>query len=79
MIVWASDGGSGQHFLAVFNLGVTPMRIDRSVDAISSTAGIAPGKFMVREIWSGKAAQPSSGAIDLTIPAHGCVLLQLQK
>jgi alpha-galactosidase len=79
LVLWASDGGTGQHFLALFNLGDSAMEIDRPYN----TMGMPKQQFKVREVWTGKVLDTSLGptawTIAVTIPPHGCVLLQLRK
>jgi hypothetical protein len=79
LVLWASDGGTGQHHLALFNLGDSAMEIDRPYN----TMGMPKQQFKVREVWTGKVLDtslgPSAWSIAVTIPPHGCVLLELRK
>jgi hypothetical protein len=79
LILWASDSGPGQQYLALFNLGDSPMEIDRPYE----TMGMPKQQFRVKEVWTQKVLDTSLGPtarrIYLTIPSHGCVLLQLRK
>ena len=77
LVMWASDGSAGQHYLALFNLGDSPMQMDRPYD----TMGIPKQQFKVKEVWTGKIIDTSLGPtarrMDETIPPHGVVLLKL--
>jgi hypothetical protein len=79
LVLWASDGGTGQHHLALFNIGDSAMEIDRPYN----TMGMPKQQFKVREVWTGKVLDtslgPSAWSIAVTIPPHGCVLLELRK
>ncbi len=57
LVMWASDGVAGQHYLALFNLGDSPMQIDRRYNAM----GLPNGQFNVREVWTGTTRNTTAG------------------
>jgi len=90
LVIWKSEGKSGQRYLAFFNLGDTPLHINRSYDSMGM-----PRLNEVHELWTnkvfytttkvinGQAFDPSSSPpppriIDVSLPAHGSILLALQ-
>ena len=75
LAMWASDGGAGQHYLALFNLGDSPMPIDRPYD----TMGMPKQQFKAREVWTGKVLNTTARKIEEKIPPHGVVLLKLSR
>jgi hypothetical protein len=75
LTMWASDGGAGQHYLALFNLGDSPMPIDRPYD----TMGMPKQQFKAIEVWTGKALNTTARKIEEKIPPHGVVLLKLNR
>jgi hypothetical protein len=75
LAMWASDGGAGQHYLALFNLGDSPMPIDRPYD----TMGMPKQQFKAREVWTGKVLNTTARKIEEKIPPHGVVLLKLNR
>jgi hypothetical protein len=75
LAMWASDGGAGQHYLALFNLGDSPMPIDRPYD----TMGMPKQQFEAREVWTGKVLNTTARKIEEKIPPHGVVLLKLSR
>jgi hypothetical protein len=75
LVMWASEGSAGQHYLALFNLGDAPMQIDRPCD----TMGIPKQQFKVSEIWTGKVLNTPAGRMNEKIPSHGVVLLKLSR
>jgi hypothetical protein len=79
LVIWTSEISAKQRYIALFNLGDSPMPIHRAYNTMG-----APGQqFHVREIWTGKVLDTSVGPtawrIALTIPPHGCALLALSR
>jgi hypothetical protein len=89
LVIWRSEGRPGQHYLALFNLGDAPLHVNRPYDSV----GVPKSQFIVREIWTNKILDtnlrintpfdPSfplpQGRIDVTLPVHGCVFLELRR
>jgi hypothetical protein len=79
LTMWASDGGEGQHYLALFNLGDSPMKIDRPYE----TMGMPKEQLRVREVWADKVLDTSLGMnarrVDVEIQPHGALLLELRR
>jgi len=75
LVMWASDGSAEQHYLALFNLGDSPMQIDRPYNAM----GLPNGQFNVREVWTGTTRNTAAGKMNEKIPPHGVVLLKLSR
>jgi hypothetical protein len=89
LVIWKSDGKPGQHYLALFNLGDAPLHVNRRYDKMEVPR--PPG--WVHELWTNKnfdapiigsssrpvdAPSPTPQGIDVTLPAHGCILLELR-
>ena len=79
LVIWTSEIGTKQRYIALFNLGDSPMLLDRPYN----TLGVPQQQFHVREVWTGKTIDSSLGPIAwrvvLTIPPHGCALLALNR
>jgi hypothetical protein len=79
LVLWTSELNVNRRYLALFNVGETPMQIDRPYN----TMGLPKQQFHVREVWTGKVLDTSLGPtawrIALTIPPHGCALLALSR
>ena len=63
---------------ALFNLGDSPMKIDRSYD----TMGMPKEQLRVREVWTDKVLDtsgPNARRIDMEIQPHGALLLELRR
>ena len=75
LVIWASDGGNEEHYLALFNLGDGPMQLDRPYN----TMGMPGQQFKVREVWTGKVLNATARKIEEKIPPHGVVLLKLSR
>jgi hypothetical protein len=78
LVIWKSDGSSGQHYLALFNLGSSPLKIDRAYN----TMGIPTQQYKVRELWTDRVLDTSLGptawTIFETVAPHGVMLLELK-
>jgi hypothetical protein len=78
LIAWTSEGESGQHYLALFNLGDEELIVDRPYDSF----GLPKRQLKVRNLWTGAPVEVGIGSIarDLreTLPPHGCILLELK-
>jgi hypothetical protein len=79
LVLWTSELNVNQRYLALFNVGESPMQIDRPYN----TMGLPKQQFHVREVWTGRVLDTSLGptawTIALTIPPHGCALLALSR
>ncbi|HAM25223.1 MAG TPA: hypothetical protein DCP11_00550 [Microbacteriaceae bacterium] len=42
-----------------------------------STVGLPPGRWLVRDLWSGAETPNVSGRLSAVVPAHGVALLRL--
>ena len=79
LVIWTSEIGTEQRYIALFNLGDSPMLLDRPYN----TLGVPQQQFHVREVWTEKTIDSSLGPtawrVVLTIPPHGCALLALSR
>lgn len=72
LVVWtASIPGSGDRYLALFNLGSKPRatRFEPALHRLPTTT--------VRDLWRKTSVTPVQGAIELELSAHGCALFRL--
>jgi alpha-galactosidase len=73
VVGWISSGKGETRYLALFNLNDKEKKIHRSYEFYN-----LPGKsYRSRELWS-QVDRGSSEMVDVTIAAHGCVLLELK-
>ncbi|MGZ3305492.1 MAG: glycoside hydrolase family 27 protein [Asticcacaulis sp.] len=70
-VVWSSQGQDGKRYLAVFNLDDKPARERNSY--VFYNLGRT---YRARDVWEDKDLGRGDG-IDVTVPAHGAVLLEL--
>lgn len=78
--VWRAEvrperGGEPRIAVGLFNLGDQPMPVDRPLGEVGLRRPGDSGKVELFDVWTGK----STGAterVKLTIPPHGCVLLE---
>ena len=79
LIVWTSEGGSGEHYLALFNLGDEELVVHRSIDSL----GLPRQKFKVHNVWIDSPVESGRTSVSQnlieTLPPHGCILLRLTK
>jgi len=74
IVVWSSEGKAGVHYLALFNLGEHEGRVDHALTFYNLPAG----DYASRELWS-HADRGRMDTVKETVPAHGCILLELRK
>jgi alpha-galactosidase len=72
-VVWRADLSDRQKTLGVFNLGDTPMAIDRPL----TDFGLSRGQRVVRNVWTGTRLA-SGSRIKVTLDPHACLLLMLE-
>jgi alpha-galactosidase len=73
--VWVASGTGRQQslrFLAVFNLDDKPASLEASWDKL----GLDSGNVVPRDVWDGHHLA-SSDRLKIVLPAHGCVLYEL--
>ena len=74
LVAWASKGDGGRQYLAVFNLGDSPTR----VEVPFGKYGLRDKeKYKARDLWE-KKDLGACAEIKAEIPAHGVILLALQ-
>lgn len=73
VVVWTSSGKGNTRYLALFNLGERENTVKRSYAFYNLPAGT----YGSRELWSHQDRGRSDG-VNLTLPPHGCVLLELK-
>lgn len=74
--VWLSSGrmhGRPVRYLAIFNLDDRPA----SLHATWHQLGLASGRHAAHDLWSHRKL-PDSKRLDVTLPAHGCVLYTVE-
>jgi hypothetical protein len=71
--VWVASGKTGERYVAVFNLDGKPA----SLQATWGQLGLSSGKHAARELWSGQRVDASE-RLQITLPAHGCVLYSVK-
>ena len=73
MVVWTSEGKNGIRYLALFNLGEKKNTITHALTFYNWPAG----EYAGRELWS-HGDRGRSDTVKETVPAHGCILLELK-
>ncbi|MFC6647191.1 glycoside hydrolase family 27 protein [Granulicella cerasi] len=73
-VVWTAEGRNGKRYLALFNLNDGDKRITRTY----AFYNLPSGAYRSRELWTNQKGEPSDG-IDVTLPAHSCMLLELTR
>jgi alpha-galactosidase len=69
-VIWKSHADSGDlHYLAIFNLGSTPDKLQYSWKDL----GFVASKYKVRDLWEHNDLG-AAGSITATVPSHGVVL-----
>ena len=74
LIVWSAKletSHAPAHAVALFNLGDAPLAVDRSLQDL----GLGTKSIAVTDVWTGKKLSKAK-RLQLTIPPHGCVLLE---
>jgi len=74
LVAWTSRGKPGEYYLALFNLGDSPMQLSKPY----ATYGLPALKLSSRELWTNRLA-PASKTFQVELPPHGCVLLRLSS
>jgi len=72
-VVWTSSGEGAVRYLALFNLNDKDKKIARTY----SFYNLPSKTYHARELWSGE-DRGTSESIDVTLPAHTCILLELK-
>ena len=72
--VWSSALGISGKVTALFNVGDTPLAVDRLFGELELVGAGGQTATRVREVWSGQTLGKSQ-RLQMTIPAHGCLLL----
>jgi hypothetical protein len=70
----ARDEGSGDVFLALFNLQDEPSEIHFDLEL-----AMLRGAYQVRDLWKRRSEGRVEGKITRSLPAHGSVLLRLSE
>jgi alpha-galactosidase len=73
IVVWTSFGPGDTRYLAFFNLNDTP----KSIHNPYAFYNLPAPTYAPRDLWA-HADRDRSNSLDVTLPAHGCVLLQLR-
>jgi alpha-galactosidase len=73
LVVWTADLPRGQQALTAFNLGESPMALDRPF----ASFGLATGRCGAKNAWTGDRAQPSA-LLSTTLEPHASVVLILE-
>jgi alpha-galactosidase len=71
--VWAKSLVRGD--LAVALLNTTPRAA--TIGTTLAAVGLPPGRWLVRDLWSGAETSNDSGRLSAVVPAHGVALLRL--
>ncbi|WP_222706596.1 glycoside hydrolase family 27 protein [Lacisediminihabitans profunda] len=71
--VWAKSLVHGDLAIALLNTTADAATIRTTVSAV----GLPPGRWLVRDLWSGAETSNGSGRLAAVVPAHGLVLLRL--
>lgn len=74
MVAWTADLPTGEHALALFNIGDLPLEIAQPITAF----GLPAGKWHVRDVWHATTLADDS-SVHQQIPPHGCVLFTLRQ
>ena len=76
--VWAAvDPGTGERYVALFNLAEEAREVSASLEECASMfpeGRFVPGAGIWREVWSGDAYKTENGMICGMIPSHGALL-----
>lgn len=73
LVVWTSQAASGgSRYVALFNTSNAPLKVNSGWKALS----LPEGRYRMRDLWQRKKLAPAE-SLDLTLPAHGCVLYRL--
>ena len=96
LVIWRSEGPyPGQHYLAMFNLGDTPIVVNRPYDdSIGMPEKMPKLPLSVRNLWTNTIFYPSTSLgrgsrfdpspdpelrnLNVTVPAHACVLFDVE-
>jgi len=73
-VAWTSIGRNGIRYLALFNLNDR----DKTIARTYAFYNLPSGRYRSREIWS-KEDRGASDAINVTLPPHSCILLELKS
>ena len=74
VIGWTSHGSEGREYLALFNLGDTPV----TLDAPFAHYGLADTSYNIRDLWEKKDVGRTKVVAE-HLPPHGSVLLELRR
>lgn len=73
-IVWSSEGPEGSTYLALFNVGESPLE----VRATWAELGLE-GEKMVRDLWERRDLGRADGNVAAKLPPHGSALFKLSR
>jgi len=73
-IAWHALSETGDHYLAIFNTGTTPVKIETPLNKID-----LPESVQVRDLWSRTDLGETKKSIILDVPIHGARLVKLTK
>jgi alpha-galactosidase len=75
LIAWRAKLPGNHAALALFNVGDTPLKVDRKFAAFSTDLGAHP--WSVRDAWATKSLGKQTG-VSTELAPHACLLLMLQ-
>lgn len=73
-VSWTASAADGDRYLALFNLGGAPARLEADLPALGLR-----GSHAVRDLWDRKPLAPASGVLAAQVPPHGSLLLRIGK
>jgi alpha-galactosidase len=72
-VAWTAAGKNGVRYLALFNLNDR----DKTIARTYAFYNLPSGSYSSRELWSNE-DRGRSDSINVTLPAHSCILLELR-
>jgi hypothetical protein len=73
LVAWTSAGSGKVKYLALFNLGDGALPVEKTYASL----GLGTQAYRSRELWT-NAQTGKATKVNVTLPAHGCVLLKLE-
>ena len=74
LIAWTADMPRDQYALAIFNLGNTPLKVDRKLTELK----LPERRWAARNAWTGEQSK-INGSVQADLAPHACMLLILSK
>ncbi len=74
LIAWTADLPRDQYALAIFNVGNTPMKVDRKIAEFK----LPERRWAARNAWTGEKSK-INGSVQADLAPHACILLILSK